>query len=384
MISDRMKMIGESSTIALNQIAMDMQRKGTKIYNFGIGEPYQTTPVNIIESAFENAKNGKTHYTPSNGIPELREKISEKFKRKNNIMADPSQIVVTPTKYALFLTAMAILNPGDKVIIPEPYWVSYPYIIRLSGGIPIFIGTTEEYELEEDMLRKSIVGNVKALILNNPLNPVGKVYSEKSIRKLTDIILEYNNIYLISDETYEDIIYDGRMFSPASIPEMADRTVTISGFSKSYAMTGWRIGYMTGPKDIIDSANIIQQHTITCAASISQYAALAALNDEKTPIKLRNAFLKRMKLVTHLLSESDAISFYKPQGTFYVFPSYNFKINSDNFTKDLLVAKHVIVTPGTAFGRQGEYHFRISYATSLNTIEEGIPLIIKYLEEKTK
>ncbi|MEM0135599.1 MAG: pyridoxal phosphate-dependent aminotransferase, partial [Thermoplasmatales archaeon] len=347
MISNKMSDVREAATISMNQKASDLQKRGIKVYNFGIGEPDQTTPTNIIESAFDYARSGKTHYTPSDGIPELREKIAEKMKRKNNLNVNPSNIVVTPTKYALFMTAMCILNTGEKVIIPEPYWVSYPYMVRLSGGIPKFLETEDDYEFDGDLLRKKLgESGVKALILNNPLNPSGKVYSEKTLRKLADIILEYKNIYLISDEIYEDLIYTGRMFSPASIPEMGERTVTISGFSKSYAMTGWRIGYVTGPKELMKAISMMQQHTITCAPSISQYAALAALDDSVTPVRLRNTFLERRNLVIDLLSESELLSFYKPDGTFYIFPSYDLKNDSVQFSSGLLESKHVIVTPG--------------------------------------
>jgi aspartate aminotransferase len=370
-----------AATVLMNQKATDLQKRGIKVYNFGIGEPDQTTPANIIESAFDYARSGKTHYTPSDGIPELREKIAEKMKRKNNIDASSENIIVTPTKYALFMTAMCLLNTGEKVIIPEPYWVSYPFMVSLSGGIPQFLENGDDYEFDYDLLRKQLgESGVKALILNNPLNPSGKVYSEKSLKKLTDIILEYKDIYLISDEIYEDLIYSGKMFSPASIPEMSDRTITISGFSKSYAMTGWRIGYLTGPREFIKAVSMMQQHTITCAPSISQYAALAALGDNETPIRLRNTFLERRDLVIDLLSQSELLSFYKPEGTFYIFPSYDLKIDSVQFSTGLLESKHVIVTPGSAFGEKGRFHFRISYATSTDTISEGIPKINEYVK----
>ena len=381
MISNKMLGIREAATVLMNQKAIDLQKKGVKVYNFGIGEPDQTTPTNIIESAFDNARSGKTHYTPSDGIPELREKIAEKMKRKNNIDASPENIVVTPTKYALFMTARCILNTSDKVVIQEPYWVSYPYMVRLSGGVPQFLESEDDYEFNYDLLRKQLgESGVKALILNNPLNPSGKVYSEKSLRKLIDIILEYKDIYLISDEIYEDLIYSGKMFSPASISEIGERTITISGFSKSYAMTGWRIGYVTGPREFIKAVSMMQQHTITCAPSISQYAALAALDDNETPIRLKNTFLERRNIVISLLSESELMSFYKPDGTFYIFPSYSINIDSVQFALGLLESKHVIVTPGSAFGKRGEFHFRISYATSTDTIKEGIPLINEYVK----
>lgn len=384
MISERMKEIDSAATIEMNQRARALQSRGVRTYDYSIGEPDQTTPLGIIESAFESAKRGKTHYTLSNGIADLREKLAEKFKKKNNIITDPSRIIVSPTKFALFLTTSTLLNPGENVIISEPYWVSYPYMVKLSGGIPRIVRTTDDYEFDEDAVRRSINGKTKAFILNNPSNPSGKVYTEKSLRKLADIILEHKNVYLISDEIYEEIVYDVPMFSPGSIPEMAERTVTVSGFSKSYAMTGWRIGYMTGPEDVITYANRIQQHTITCAPSISQQAALAALNDPETPRRMRDSFRERRDLVTEILSDTESLSFVLPEGTFYLYPKLNLKMDSYTFATGLLDKKGVIVTPGIAFGSDQDSHFRISFATSSDEIKEGIPKIVDYINDLTK
>lgn len=382
MVSTRVNRITEPATLKMTELATSLQRKGEKVFNFGIGEPDFTTPLNIIDYALKSATEGKTHYTLSNGILELREAISSKLKSINNIDSDPSQILVTPTKFALNLALLTILEPGDNVIIIEPYFPSYPDIIKLADGVPTTVQTTENFDIDFDMIRKVVNPRTKAIMLCNPSNPTGKVYEEKTLREIANVVME-NNLYLISDEIYEELIYDGRMFSPGSIPDMAERTITISGFSKSYAMTGWRIGYMTGPADIIKGANKVQQQTITCASSVSQYGALEALRDRTSITKMKEEYRKRRELVNKLLSSTDRVSFSKPNGAFYFFPSYKSSRKSHEFAMELLEKKHVAVTPGVAFGSQGEFHFRLSYATSADLLETGIERLNEYLMEVT-
>ena len=377
MVSSRLSSIHESATVAMSNKAAEMQASGIKVYNFGIGEPDFVTPSNIIDSAFEWAKKGMTHYTPSSGIKELKEKISEKLKRKNNIDASPSNILVTPTKFALNLSFLSILEPGEEVILPEPYYVSYPDIVRLSGGKPVGVPTLGNYDFDEDAIRKVISPKARAFILSNPTNPTGKVYDEKSLRRISDIVLE-NNMYLVTDEIYEELIYEGSMFSPASIKELSDRVITVGGFSKSYAMTGWRVGYMVAPEDIIKASNKIQQQTLTCAPSISQYAALEALKDEESPRKMREEFRRRRDLISGLISEDGSFEFNKPNGTFYLFLKYPHRIKSSEYSMGLLEKNHVIATPGSAFGEQGEYHIRLSFAASDQVIREGVAELLKF------
>ncbi|MFG1391078.1 aminotransferase class I/II-fold pyridoxal phosphate-dependent enzyme, partial [Acidiplasma aeolicum] len=252
-------------------------------------------------------------------------------------------------------------------------------IIKLNEGKALIFDTDENYEFDFDKMRKMVSPKTKAFMLNNPVNPTGKVYSERTLRQLSDFILE-NNLFLISDEIYEDLIYKGKMFSPGSIKEMKEKTVTLSGFSKSYAMTGWRIGYMVAPEDIIKAANKVQQQTLTCAPSVSQYAALNALDDEDDVIEMRNVFNKRRMLALSLLKEIDGINVYEPEGAFYIFPGYNKDIKSSELAMDLLNNQNVIITPGLPFG--AEKHFRISYATSDDVITEGISRIKKYFNSK--
>lgn len=381
MVSSRLNAISESKTVASSNKAAEMARKGIKIYNFGIGEPDFTTPSNIIEAGFKWAKEGKTHYTPSMGIPELRDAISAKFKKFNKIEATPGNILVTPTKFSINLALMSILEFGDEVLLPEPYYVSYPDIIRLAGGKAIPARTDENYDFDFHDMRKYVNPRTKALVFSNPTNPTGKVYSEKKIRELSDFILE-NNLYLISDEIYEDIIFEGKPFSPASMPEMAEHTITVSGFSKSHAMTGWRIGYMTGPSDIIKASNKIQQQTITCASSIAQYAALEALRDQESPKKMTAIFKERRDLIYGIISESDSLKVRKPEGAFYIFPEYQGSRDSETVSSELLEKEGVVVTPGSAFGSQGERHLRISFATSNDTIMGGMEKINAYFSKK--
>ncbi|MCL4444115.1 MAG: pyridoxal phosphate-dependent aminotransferase [Candidatus Thermoplasmatota archaeon] len=370
MVSSRLSNISQSATISMNLKAEELRKTGKKVYNFSLGEPDFNTPDNIIDFAFKAARNGKTHYTPSKGVLELREKIARKFKEMNNISADPANIIVTPTKFSVSLAIMSLLEEGDNVLLPMPYYVSYPDIVKLYGGVPRGVKTNADYSFDYEALEKAVDGKTKALIFSNPCNPTGKVYGENEIRNLCDFVIEHG-LYLISDEIYEDLSFEKRPFSPASIPEMADKTITLSGFSKSYAMTGWRIGYMLANPEIIRASDIIQQQTMTCATSVSQYAAIAALDDRETPRRFRDAFMKRRDLIMKSLSGIDGLSFVKPEGAFYLFPEYDLEMTSNDMSMKLLEDVQVIVTPGSAFGEQGEKHFRISYATSDENIIEG-------------
>ena len=377
MLSSRISEISESKTVSSSNKASRMKSDGITVYNFGIGEPDFTTPEHIIRAGFDAALQGKTHYTPSAGIPELREAIALKMKRYNSVECSSSNVLVTPTKFSINLAFLSILNPGDEVLIPEPYFLSYPEIVKLTGGVPVAVRTDSEYDFDFDLMRKRINGKTRAIIFSNPCNPTGKVYSEKILRKLEDFAIE-NDLFIISDEIYEDLIFKGSMYSPASNPEVFDRTITIGGFSKSYAMTGWRIGYMVAPDEIIKASNKLQQQTITCVSSVAQYAAMAAVNDRETPRKFREEFLRRRDLVESLISESTSLSMRSVEGAFYAFVSYNTDEGSEKYCDSLLESRKVLVTPGSAFGEQGEGHFRLSFATDDQTIRTGIGLIDQF------
>ncbi len=373
--------IKESASVSMMRLASEMREKGMHVLNFGIGEPDFTTPSEIIDYAFDSARRGGTHYTPSMGLLELRKEISKKLRERNNIVSSPDNVLVTPTKFAIFLSVMALTEPGDMVMIPDPYYLSYPDIIKLAGAEPLSVPTDDDYELDLDVARRFVTSKTSVFILNTPNNPTGKVYSEKSIRELSDFILE-NNMYLISDEIYEDIVFEGKHFSPGSIDEMAEKTVTISGFSKGFAMTGWRVGYLNAPDEVIKICNRIQQQTITCAPSISQYGAMKALNSYGSAEKFRDEFRKRRDLVYKLFSEIDGISLRKPEGTFYAFPSFDLDLRSPRFSHLLLQEKQVIVSPGTAFSRSGQNRFRFSFAASQKSITEGIRRIGEFIKER--
>ncbi len=371
----------ESASLNLTRKAELLKSQGKAVYNFGIGEPDFTTPERIIEYAFNEAKSGKTHYTPSQGIMELRKAISEKLEFRNKIHSSPDNIIVTPTKFAIYSSILSVALPGEDVMIPDPYYLSYPDIVKLADANPVSVATDENFEIDLSDAEEKITPKTKMFILNSPANPTGKVYSRNSIKKLCDFVLDHD-LFLLSDEIYEDLIFDGEHFSPASIEEMADRTITVSGFSKSYAMTGWRIGYLQANKEIVSSCNRIQQQSITCAPSVSQYAALEALKDRSDVEKFRKEFAERREIVIDLLGKIDGLNTRKPEGTFYVFPQYASDEDSERFCSDLLTEKGVIVTPGSAFGNRGERHFRLSFATSESTIREGIAKLSEFIEEK--
>lgn len=383
MISSRLSRIEESATLKLTKVAEDLKAKGVKVFNFGIGEPDFTTPETIIESAFEWARRGKTHYTPSNGIRELREAIADKLLKKNQIHTSADNVLVSPTKLAIYLSLYVILEEGDGVILPDPYYSSYKDIIKLAGGKVLDAPLNQDYSLNFELMQKMVSPRTKAIIFNNPSNPTGRVYTQKEVRELVDFAIK-NKLVIISDEIYEDLIYEGSMYSPGSIEEAADRVITINGFSKSYAMTGWRIGYLNASPEITKAAAKVLGQTITCVSSISQYGALQALRDEKDPVTFREKFRKRRDLVMKLFSEIDGYSTVKPEGAFYAFPQYSGKLDSVQYSSGLLEKYQVIVTPGTAFGEMGELHYRFSYAASEDEIKEGISRIAKYDREIQK
>ena len=379
MLATRVSSISESKSVATSNIAAQLVKEGKKVYNFGIGEPDFTTPEHIIKTGFDYAMKGKTHYTSSHGIMELREAVSQKLRKENSVDASVKNILITLSKFSVNLSVMSLVNPGDEVMLPEPYYLSYPDIARLHGAKVLPSKTKPDYSFDLDDMRKLVTPRTRMLMLSNPTNPTGRVYTEKEMRELSDFILE-NDMYLLSDEIYEDLIFEGKPYSPASREEMFGRTITMGGFSKSYAMTGWRIGYMVADEEIIKASNKMQQQTITCAPSISQYAALAAIADRETPKKFREVFRKRRDLAYSLITESDKLSVNKPEGTFYLFVKYKGDMPSDIFSQKLLKEKLVVVTPGSAFGEQGEFHFRLSFAADDETIREGISRIREFVE----
>ncbi|MGP6293656.1 pyridoxal phosphate-dependent aminotransferase [Cuniculiplasmataceae archaeon SKW2] len=382
-ISRRVKEVHGSMTVESSNMAAKMKKEGKKIYNFGIGEPDFTTPEEEIDFAFQMAKSGHTHYTPSKGVPELREAIINKVKEGKNSSLSADNVIVTPTKMGINIAIMTLCDPGDEVIIPEPYFLSYPEICRLYGVKPIGVESERNFSLNFENIENAITPRTRAIIISNPSNPTGKIFDANSVEKLIEICQDHD-IYLITDQIYESLIYEGRMKNILDMDPEMKNTILLSGFSKSYAMTGWRIGYMISNSEVIENSDKVQQHTMTCAPSISQMAALRAMTDEKNPRQMLEIFEKRRSLILQKLSEIEGLDVVPPDGAFYVFPSYDLDISSEDFCRKALTSRGIILIPGIYFGEQGEHHFRISYATDEKTIIEGMNALKEFMKDLRK
>jgi aspartate aminotransferase len=379
-LANRVSEVSESATVSTSSKAQELKSKGFKILNFGVGEPDFTTPIGEIEYAFQKAKEGYTHYTPSLGFEELRTKIVTKInKSKHSLTA--KNIIISSTKFAINLAIMAIADPGDEIIIPEPYFVSYPEICHIYGVKPVGVKSMDDFSLDIESIKNAITPRTKGVLISNPSNPTGKVFSREEVRSLQSLCIE-ENIFFISDQIYEELVYEGNIQDVLDLDPEMKNTILLSGFSKSYAMTGWRIGYLVSNKELIKAVDKFQQHTVTCAPSISQMAAIYAIGDTESPKKMKEVFRGRKEKVIKLLREIDGLKVIEPQGAFYVFPSYDLNMNSIDFCQKALESKGILLTPGSAFGSQGEGHFRISYAVSDEIIEEGLSLLNKFIEEQ--
>ena len=391
-ISDSLKRIKPSPTIAVSQKAKELKAAGKDVIGLGAGEPDFDTPDNIKDAAIKAIKDGDTKYTAVDGTKALKEAIAKKFKRENNLSYTLDQITVgAGGKHVIYNLMMATLNKGDEVIIPAPYWVSYPDIVLLAGAKPIVIECSEEqsFKLTAKDLESKINNNTKWLILNSPSNPTGACYSEQEIRNLSQVLKRNPHVNILSDDIYEHITYEGfKFFSIAQIPEIKNKVFTMNGVSKSYAMTGWRIGYAAGDREIIKAIAKIQSQSTTNPSSISQAAAVEALNGNQDFIQIRSkAFQERRDFVVNSLNAIEGIKCIKPQGAFYVFPSCKGvigkkdkngnKINNDSdFVQSLLENNGVAVVQGSAFGLEG--FFRISYATSMENLKIALEKISSF------
>ena len=384
-ISNNLKRIKPSPTIAVTTKAREMRASGKDVIGLGAGEPDFDTPDNVKAAAIEAIKKGDTKYTAVDGTPDLKKAIVEKFKRENNLNYTTDQITVgTGGKQVIYNTFMATLNKGDEVIIPAPFWVSYPDMVLLAGGVPKIIKCEEKdgFKLSPKKLEKAISKKTKWLILNSPSNPTGAGYTKKEIEDLSKVLLKHKKIFILSDDIYEHIRYeDFNFFTIAQISKFKERTLTMNGVSKSYAMTGWRIGYAAGPKEIINAIRKIQSQSTSNPSSISQAAAVEALNGQQNFIKERaEAFKERRDFVVSSLNNIKGINCLTPNGAFYVFPSCkgllnkNTKLKTDTeFVQKLLEKSMVAVVQGSAFGLDG--YFRISYATSMENLKKAITRI---------
>ncbi len=383
MFADRMKRIGPSGTIATANLVDKLKAEGVDIISFALGEPDFITPNHIIETAKSALDQGFTHYTPSFGIPELRKAIAEKSNSENGIPCKPENVIVTPTKLGIFESLLVLAQKGDEVIVSDPGFVSYFQIINFAGAKTVGVELSEEddFRLLPENVAEAISQKTKVIMLNSPNNPTGCVSTKDDLKGIADLAQDHG-LYIISDEIYERIIYDGTHHSIASFDEMFEKTVTLNGFSKSYAMTGWRLGWAIANEDVVKAINRIQQHSLTCAVSFAQKAGVTALTGTQEPVmEMVKEFKTRRDLVCQGIKEIPKLSCGTPQGAFYVFVKYDYDMPSIDFAKFLLEKANVAVTPGSAFGVCGEGYIRLSYATSSEKISEGLRKIKEALSD---
>ncbi|MBD1152481.1 pyridoxal phosphate-dependent aminotransferase [Pelagibacterales bacterium SAG-MED22] len=391
-ISDSLKKIKPSPTIAVTQKARELKAAGKDVIGLGAGEPDFDTPENIKQAAIKAINDGDTKYTAVDGTPALKKAIVEKFKKENNLDYTADQITVgAGGKHVIYNAMMATLNEGDEVIVPAPYWVSYPDIVLLAGGKPVVMECDEKqsFKINPSDLEKFITPKTKWIILNSPSNPTGACYSEKDIREIAKVLEKHPHVYILSDDIYEHVTYEGfKFFTIAQIEGLKERVLTMNGVSKAYSMTGWRIGYAAGPKEIIKAIAKIQSQSTTNPSSISQAASVEALSGTQDFIKKRaDSFQERRDFVVKALNDIEGIECLNPDGAFYVFPSCKGligkkdtngkEIKSDtDFVQSLLENSGIAVVQGSAFGLEG--FFRISYATSMDNLKKALEKISSF------
>jgi aspartate aminotransferase len=392
-IADALNRIQPSATIAISTKAMELKAEGRDVIGLSAGEPDFDTPENIKEAAIKAIRDGKTKYTPVDGIPELKKAICAKFARDNGLKYEPAQVSVgTGGKQVLFNALMATINPGDEVIVPAPYWVSYPDIVLLCGGTPVFVETKLEdgFKLRAEKLEAAITPKTKWLVFNSPSNPSGAAYTHDELKALTDVLMCHPHVWVLTDDMYEHLVYDDFTFAtPAQVePALYQRTLTMNGVSKAYAMTGWRIGYAAGPVQLIKAMGKLQSQSTSNPSSISQWAAVEALNGPQDFIAQNNRkFKERRDLVVSMLNQAKGLSCPTPEGAFYVYPSCEGVIgktapsgkvigNDEDFVTELLAQEGVAAVHGAAFGL--EPFFRVSYATSNAALEDACERIQRF------
>jgi aspartate aminotransferase len=392
-LSDALSRIKPSATIVITQKARDLKAQGRDVISLSVGEPDFDTPDNIKEAAKRAIDRGETKYTPVSGIVPLREAIARKFKRENGLDYKPSQTIVgTGGKQVIYNALLATLNPGDEVIVPTPYWVSYPEMVGLCGGTPVFVDTTIEdnFKLQPEPLERAITPKTKWIILNSPSNPSGAAYTRAEMKAITDVLMRHPHVWVLTDDMYEHLTYgDFEFVTPAQVePGLYDRTLTMNGVSKAYAMTGWRIGYAAGPEHLVKAMDFVQGQQTSGACSIAQWAAVEALDGPQDHLpRFRAAFEERRDLVVSMLNQAKGIRCPMPEGAFYVYPSCaeaigrtsptGRKIETDeDFVSELLETEGVAAVHGSAFGLGP--NFRISYATSNASLEEACHRIQRF------
>lgn len=392
-VSESLKRIKPSATITVTQKARELQAKGENVIGLGAGEPDFDTPDNIKQAAIKAIQDGKTKYTDVDGIPELKQAICAKFKRENGLEYKPSQVNVSPGgKPVIYNAFVATLNPGDEVVIPTPYWVSYPEMALMCGGTPVFAEAkaSDNYKLKPEALERAITPKTKWLILNSPSNPSGAAYTKQELQALADVLLRHPQVWILTDDMYEHLVFDGfKFWTIAQVePRLYERTLTMNGVSKAYSMTGWRIGYAAGPEALIKNMAKVMSQTTSNPSSISQWAAVEALNGTQDFIpKHQELFKKRRDLVVTMLNQTEELHCPTPEGAFYVYPDCSRAMgktsaggknltNDEEFAAALLEEEKVAVVFGAAFGLSPA--FRISYATSTEKLEEACRRIQRF------
>jgi len=394
-LSKRASEAEESVTLAITAKANQMREQGIDVISFSAGEPDFDTPDHIKKAATDALGKGQTKYTPASGLPALRKAIAAKFLKDNGLTYDPSQIVVScGAKHSLYNVMQAILEEGDEAIIPAPYWVSYPAMVKCAGATPVIVNTQEKNGLKmtADELRKAITERTKCLILCSPSNPTGMVYSEAELKAVAEVCIE-KDLLVISDEIYEKLVFGVPFASIATVsPKLRDKCVVVNGASKAYAMTGWRIGYAAGPKDIMTAVGRMQSQSTSNATSIAQYATIAALEGDQGCVeKMRLEYAKRRDYIVGRLRKIPGVTCGEPQGAFYVFPNvsalYGKKFQGKAITGSTMMAEtllekaHIATVPGGGFG--ADAYIRLSYATSMEKIEKGLDRLEKFVKELT-
>ncbi|MCL6571628.1 MAG: pyridoxal phosphate-dependent aminotransferase [Bacillus sp. (in: Bacteria)] len=392
-LANRVMALTPSTTLAITSKAKELKARGEDVIGLGAGEPDFNTPQHILEAAVISMKEGHTKYTPSAGLPGLKQAIIKKFEQDQGIIYKPDEIIVANgAKHALYTLFQVLLNDGDEVIIPSPYWVSYPEQVKLAGGIPVYIEGLEknQFKVTPDQLLASITKKTKVLIINSPSNPTGVLYTAKELLELGEICLD-KDILIVSDEIYEKLIYDdSKHVSIAQLStQLKEQTIVINGVSKSHAMTGWRIGYAAGNKQVIKAMANLASHSTSNPTTTAQYAAIAAYNGPQEPVEeMRQAFENRLEIIYEKIVAIPGFSCVKPHGAFYLYPNVKraatmtgFK-NVDDFVEALLVEAKVAVVPGSGFGTPD--NIRLSYATTLEQLENAIIRIKQFINEKSQ
>ncbi len=385
-LASRIRQVDPSMTLVISAKAKAMKADGLDVCSFSAGEPDFDTPKHICEAAKTALDQGKTRYGPAAGEPALREAIAQKLQQDNQLPFGSENVMVTNGgKHSLYNLIMAMIEPGDEVIIPSPYWVSYPEMVKLAGGTPVIVPTTAEtnYKITAEQLRQAITPQTRLFVLNSPSNPTGMVYMPDEVRALAAVVVDAD-IWVVSDEIYEKILYDGaeHLSIGAVGPEIFKRTIISNGFAKAYAMTGWRLGYLAAPVELIAATNILQSHSTSNVCTFAQYGAIAALTGPTDSIgTMLQAFTKRRLAIMEMVNSIDGLSCVRPDGAFYLLVNISqVGLGSVEFCEKLLDEKQVATIPGVAFGTEGT--IRISYATDLDTIERGMDRLSGFVRSR--